>query len=57
VALLPALLTEVCFWRPAQATADVPEDAAESAVQDVPNETQSSPRVEANTRSPAPSRI
>jgi len=57
VALLPALLTEVRFWRPAQATADVPEDDAESAVQDVPNEAESSPRVEADMRSPAPSRI
>jgi hypothetical protein len=57
VALLPALLTEVRFWQPAQAKVDAPEADAELAVQDVPDETESPARVEADTRTPAPSRI
>lgn len=57
VALLPALLTGVRFWRPAQAISDVPEADAEPAVQSVPGDMKSPPRVEADTHTSAPSRI
>ena len=57
VALLPAFLTEVRFWRPVQAEADVPEADAEPVVQNAPEETESPPPVEAGTSTPAPSRI
>jgi hypothetical protein len=57
VALLPALLTEVRFWKSAQAKVNIPEADAEPAGQDVSEEMEGPPRVESDTSTPVPSRI